>query len=124
MKTYREPMSISSSYHGAMTHESLWTRFINWCAAQEEKRMFWLAIGVAGHGCVITVLTVLAIVTSGNLTYLWPFVIAAMTSCLVVNLAALPTKITIPVSFFSVLIDVVIIGICISNGINLNSIFA
>ena len=124
MKTYREPLSISSSYHGAMAHESLWTRFINWCTAQEEKKMLWLAIGLAGHGCVITILTLMAIMLSGNPVILWPFAMAAMASCLIVNLAALPTKITIPVFFFSVLIDLVIIGICISNGINMNSIFA
>jgi hypothetical protein len=38
-----------------------------------------------------------------------------MTMCVIVNLAALPTKITIPVLFFSLLIDVVIIGMCIAN---------
>ena len=91
---------------------------------RKKKRMLWLAIAVAGHGCVITILTILAIMFSGNSTFLWPFAMAAMVSCLVVNLAALPTKITIPVFFFSVMIDAVIIGICIANGINLNSIFA
>jgi len=123
MKTYREPLAISSSYQHERTHTSLWTRFINWCAAQEEKRLLWLAIGLAGHGCVITILTIFAILFSGNPTYLWPFAMAAMVSCLVVNLAAMPTKITIPVFFLSVLIDLVIIGICMANGININSIF-
>jgi hypothetical protein len=41
-----------------------------------------------------------------------------MGACLVVNLAALPTKITIPVFFISVLIDLVIIISCIVIGLN------
>jgi hypothetical protein len=45
----------------------------------------------------------------GNSPLLWAFAIAAMTMCVVTNLAALPTKITIPVFFLSVLIDVLLI---------------
>ena len=123
MKTYKEPLSISSSYQQVETHVSAWTRFINWCAAQEEKRLLWLAIALTGHGCVITIITLFAIVFSGNNPMYWPFAMAAMVACLVVNLAALPTKITIPVFFLSVLIDLTLIVLCISNGINLNSIF-
>src|SRR5204862_6898381 len=122
--TYRQTMSISYHYHGAIKQEALWTRFINRSTDQEEKKMLWLASGLAGHGCVLTILTLLAIMLSGNPVILWPFAMAPIASCLIVNLAALPTKITIPVFFFSVLIDLVIIGICISNGINMNSIFA
>ena len=123
MKTYKEPISISSSYHEVQTHVSLWSRFINWCATQEEKRFLWLGLALVGHGCVITILTLFAIMFSGNNLIFWPFVMVAMVACLVVNLAALPTKITIPVFFLSVLIDAAIFAICIANGINLNSIF-
>jgi hypothetical protein len=49
---------------------------------------------------------------------LWAFVIAAMTMSLVTNLAALPTKITIPVFFFSLMIDVAVIINCIAFMIN------
>ena len=41
----------------------------------------------------------------------WGMAIGAMAIALVANLAAMPTKITIPVFFFSVLIDIVVIVI-------------
>jgi hypothetical protein len=123
MKTYREPLSISSSYQRTDTRVSVWSRFVNWCETQEEKRLLWLAIALAGHGCVITIITLFAIVFSGNNPVYWPFAMVAMVACLVVNLAALPTRITIPVFFLSVLIDLTLIVLCISDGINLNSIF-
>jgi hypothetical protein len=39
----------------------------------------------------------------------WPIAIAAMAASLITNLAALPTRITIPTLFISVLIDVAIV---------------
>jgi hypothetical protein len=54
-----------------------------------------------------------AVVLAGNHFIFWPFVIGAMASTLLVNLAAMPTKITIPVFLFSVLVDLVIIISCI-----------
>ena len=122
MKTYKDPISITSSYTEQSSHVSLCRRFNAWCENQEEKRLLWLAIALTGHGCVITILTIFAIVFSGNHMIFWPFVMGAMVSCLIVNLAALPTKITIPVFFVSVLIDLTIIALCIANGIDLNSI--
>ncbi|OSZ79782.1 hypothetical protein CAP36_00520 [Chitinophagaceae bacterium IBVUCB2] len=98
---------------------SLWKRFINWADKQEENRFGWTAFSIAGHGCVFTVITVAMILFTGNNFMLWPFAIGAMAICLVANLAALPTKITIPILFFSVLIDLVIIGICLSYGFDM-----
>lgn len=95
---------------------SLTDRFFAWCHAQEENRLLWLGIIVGGHGCVITPLTLLFIMLAGNPAIMWPFAIAAMTMALVVNLAALPTKITIPIFFFSLLIDLFIIINCIAIG--------
>jgi hypothetical protein len=123
MKPYREPLSISSSYREPYAHVSLWNRFINWCAEQEERRFLWLGLAIVGHGCVITILTLFGIMFSGNNLTFWLLVMSVMVACLVVNLAALPTKITIPVFFISVLIDVTILALCIAHGINLNSIF-
>jgi hypothetical protein len=61
-----------------------------------------------------------AVVLAGNHFIFWPFVIGAMGATLLVNLAAMPTKITIPVFFFSVLIDLVIIISCVAIGFNVN----
>ncbi|MGQ0737894.1 MAG: hypothetical protein ACT4OJ_02435 [Bacteroidota bacterium] len=102
------------------SHLSLWKRFIHWADGQEKYRFGWTAGILAGHGCVATVITMAAIVFTGNHFILWPFAIAAMAACVVVNLAAMPTKITIPVFFFSLLVDLALIAICIANGFDIS----
>lgn len=98
------------------TKVSVWKKFIGWCVGQEKYRLGWLAAAITLHGCVLTILTMFAVVLAGNHFIFWPFVIGAMGITLITNLAAMPTKITIPVFFFSVLIDLVIIISCISIG--------
>lgn len=115
--------TYSASYSKSTTHIPAWKKFINWTKQQEKNRLLWLAIAVAGHGCFFTIVTIAAILLSGNSFFLWPFAIAAMVMTLVTNLAALPTKITIPVFFLSLVIDVILIAICISNGFDINSTF-
>jgi hypothetical protein len=99
--------------------KSIITRFINWCKGQEKNRLGWLGAILAIHGCVTTPITLFAIILSG--TY-FPFYIAALVAmgmAVVTNLAAMPTKITIPVFFLSILIDIAIIIGCTSIGFNL-----
>jgi hypothetical protein len=98
------------------TTENIWKKFISWAEAQDKNRFLWLSLAIIGHGCVLTIMTMLAIIFSGNNFIFWPFAIAAMTAAVVSNLAALPTKITIPVFFFSILIDLIIIVNCILIG--------
>ena len=102
--------------------KSLSTRFFEWCHAQEEQRLLWLGIILFTHGCVITPLTILFVVLAGNSLVLWPFIIGAIAMSLIVNLAALPTRITIPVFFLSLLIDFVVIINCIGHGLDLSAI--
>lgn len=100
------------------SRESYFKKFIRWAEGQEENRFGWTAFAIAGHGCVFTILTVVAILYTGNNFIFWPFAIAAMATSLVSNLAAMPTKITIPILFASVLADLVIIVLCLSHGID------
>jgi len=111
--------AYAPSYSKAAAKKTLWEKFINWADSQEENRFGWTAFTLAGHGCFFTIVTVATILLTGNNFIFWPFAIAAMTIPLIVNLAALQTKITIPVLFFSVLVDLVIIALCISNGFEL-----
>ena len=117
--------TLEHAYQPALSNTanrtSLWKKFINWADQQQENSFSWTAISIAGHGCVFTIATVATILLTGNNFIFWPFAIAAMTACLVVNLAALPTKITIPVLFFSLLIDLAIIAICVTNGFDLQA---
>ena len=98
------------------TTVSPWKKFIDWCDGQEKYRLGWLATSLSLHGCVLTILSMFAVVLAGNHFIFWPFIIGAMGITLVVNLAAMPTKITIPVFFFSVLVDLVIIISCLAIG--------
>jgi len=98
------------------TTVSPWKKFITWCDGQEKYRLGWLATSLSLHGCVLTILAMFAVVLAGNHFIFWPFIIGAMGITLIVNLAAMPTKITIPVFFFSVLVDLVIIISCLAIG--------
>lgn len=99
---------------------SIWKKFITWCDSQEKYRFGWLAAALTLHGCVLTILTMFAVVLAGNHFVFWPFVIGAMGITLIVNLAAMPTKITIPVFFLSVLVDLTIIIACVAIGFDIN----
>ncbi len=113
--------TYSHSYDTSVTKVSSWKKFIAWCDGQEKNRFGWLAASLTLHGCVFTIITVFAIMLAGNNFIFWPFAIGAMGMTLVVNLAAMPTKITIPVFFFSVLIDLVIIISCLVIGFDINN---
>jgi len=113
--------SISHSYDRPVSHGNLWNRFMGWTNKQEENRFGWSAAILMGHGCVFTVITVMAILFTGNHFIFWPFAIGAMAACLVVILSAMPTRIIIPVFFLSLLVDLVIIIICLTYGFDLGA---
>jgi hypothetical protein len=102
------------------TRISVWKKFIDWCISQEKYRLGWLAAAITLHGCVLTIFTMFAVVLAGNHFIFWPFIIGGMGITLVVNLAALPTRITIPVFLFSVLVDLAIIISCIAIGFDVS----
>ncbi len=110
-------MEITQTYAPVATNTTttvpVYKRFINWCAAQEENRLAWVAAIIFSHGCIITPLTLLFVMLSGNSFVFWPFVIGAMGASLIANLAAMPTKWTLPVYFLGILVDIVIILQCI-----------
>ena len=115
--------TITPSYTETHYRYSLWKQFITWAKGQEENRLLWLAVAIIGHGCIITIMTMLAIIFSGNHFVFWPFAIAAMSITVVSNLAALPTRITIPIFFISILIDVAIIIGCIVIGFDSTGVY-
>lgn len=105
--------TLTPAFSHSTTEKNIWKRFINWADSQEEYRFGWTAFAIAGHGCVFTVITVAVILATGNNFIFWPFAIGAMAASLITNLAAMPTKITIPTLFFTVLIDIAIIATCL-----------
>lgn len=107
--------TIQHSYSPALLRterkQSALSRFFEWCNGQERFRFGWVATIIAIHGCVLAPITVLAIALGTNHIAYWGVAIGAMAMALVANLAAMPTKITIPVFFFSILLDIVLIVI-------------
>jgi hypothetical protein len=88
-------------------------RFMNWVRKEEPNRIGWAAFALMAHGCVITPLTIAMIIISGNFFPFWILAILAMAVTLITNLAALPTRYTIPVFFLSILTDLLIIVSCL-----------
>jgi hypothetical protein len=110
--------SYTPAYSTSVKSPSILLRFINWCNGQEKYRFGWLAVMLTIHGCVLTPITVLTITLGGNSMLLWGLAIGAMAMPLIVNLAAMPTKITIPVFFFSILLDIVVVTTSIVYALN------
>ena len=97
---------------------SVFQAFFTWCQMQEKNRFMWLGIILAIHGCLLTPLTIMTVVFAGNNLTLFMLATTAMAMALVTNLAALPTKVTIPTFILSILIDLGIIAACFFAGFN------
>jgi hypothetical protein len=123
MATTTYHSSIATNYTQKVSGTSVFTKFLNWCKEQQENRLLWLGLALVGHGCILTPITVFAIALSGNSLSLLMLTLVAMILTLVTNLAAMPTKITIPVFIFSVIVDISILIACTSIGFNLAKVF-
>jgi hypothetical protein len=105
--------TISTSYSEVSSKASVWTRFMNYCKGQEKNRLLWLGVILAAHGCILTPITVMVTFIGGAHFPLFMAGMIAMGIALVTNLAAMPTKVTIPAFALSILVDVVIILSCV-----------
>ena len=93
---------------------SIMSRFFSWVSRQEENRLTWLAIALVVHGCIITPFTAMTVMATTQNFALFMTAMASMTLTVVTNLAALPTRITIPSFLLSVIIDLIIVGLSFS----------
>lgn len=114
-------MSTTISHTISIPHESkgfprsLFSRFLNWSAEQQENRIAIAGIGLLILGCFFTPLTVMAVTLSGTNKLLVIPAIIAMEMTLVTNLATMPTKITIPVFLLGLAMDISIVIISMFN---------
>lgn len=104
---------ITNNVSNETANVPVFNKFLQWSAAQDKNRFGWLAGALATHGCVLTPITLFAIVLGGNEFVFWIIALVAMGASLVTNLSAMPTKITIPTFFISVVIDISIIAACL-----------
>lgn len=110
--------TIHTSYSEISTHSSLWARFQSFCKNQEDNRLIWLGVILAVHGCVLTPITVVATLFAGPNFVLFMTAMVAMGIALVTNLAAMPTKVTIPAFALSIVIDLAILVTCIVEAVS------
>lgn len=111
----------SSAQYRSENRVSLLSRFMTWSNAQQSNRLLWLGVILSFHGCILTPLTVMAVLLAGTNLTLFVVAIVAMGMSLVTNLAAMPTKITLPVFALSILIDLIVIAIAMAHGFNIAS---
>src|SRR5262245_9902095 len=84
-------------------------KFLAFSEKQQQNKLGWIAFILAAQICALVPLTLLAISANGDHFVLWIPVIISSFATGMVNLAGLPTKITIPIFLISVLIDVFVI---------------
>jgi hypothetical protein len=109
MSTTTYNQTLTGNYTHSQSHASVIKNFFTWCNGQQHNNLLWAGIAVAGHGCVITPLTIMVVAFAGMNLTLFILAIIGMCMCLVTNLAAMPTRVTIPVFFLSLLIDLGIV---------------
>ena len=108
-------MSTTISHSISITHEStgsvrlLVSKFLTWCADQQENRLAWQGIGLLVFSCFLTPLSVLIMSLTGANLFFILVALVAMEVTLVLDLTAMPTKITIPAFFLGALADITII---------------
>lgn len=112
---------VSNNYVQAAARTPFLKRFMKFCKNQEKNRLMWLGIALAGHGCVLTPITIMAVLLAGTNFVLLMAALVAMAISLVTNLAAMPTKITIPAFILSIIIDIAIIIACFAIGLDISN---
>ena len=102
----------SYQYHMSVSKKSIFSRFIQWAADQEkDNHIGWVGATVTSMTAVFFPLTMVIILYNGSG---FGLIIAAMVSLVLVvvtNLAAMPTKYTIPAYFIGIMIDIVAIAL-------------
>jgi len=86
-------------------------RFLQFATDQQPNNFGWVSVSLLAQACFFAPITILCILFNGNLLGLWiPFVLTFVI-IEILNLTAMPTKITIPVFFAGAVIDVIIIAL-------------
>jgi hypothetical protein len=101
------------NYH-VKPHANIFKKLLTWCEAQQDDRLLWLAVTCfAQIGMTLPATAYFILFFGGNNLLLWIIMTAANVPVLVLNLAALPTKTTLPLIFFGWLTQAIIIMYCV-----------
>lgn len=115
--------TFQSAYADTPVKTSVIAHFSNWCEKQQSKRLFWLGLALGLQGCVLLPLSMMASLLAGTNLVLLLMTFASIVMNVIVNLAAMPTKITIPVFFLGILIDIAVIISALSIGMDFHRLF-
>ena len=114
-------LTHNTTHYTVKKDASLFSKFITWSDTQQGNRLLWPGLILCLHGCVLTPLTVMAVLLAGTNLILFMVTIVAMGISLVSNLAAMPTKITIPLFVLSIIMDLVVVGFALAHGLDIAS---
>lgn len=114
---------VTTSYNNKLIKRNNIARFFAWCASQEEKRLMWIGITLPLQACIFAPATLAIALLAGIHFSLFIPIIAALVLTFITNLAALPTKITIPVFFLAVLVDIGVMIAAFAMGADLTKLF-
>ena len=102
------PVPAASKRNSDVLH-----RFMNWCEKQEESRILWMVLTYLGQiGLALPCTMAAVIFLGGNNFNLIMLTCLINVPVLAINLAAQPTKITLPALFFALLADAIIVVSC------------
>lgn len=107
------PNVLQSAFHIPRSYgvkkPSFIQKFLSWSRAQQHDHFMWIGIGLAVQGCALAPISLYFVSLVGMNLALFCVVLTAMAMVVVTNLAALPTRITIPVLVASAIIDLGVI---------------
>jgi hypothetical protein len=104
--TYNSAYEI---YSVETVHKNLLTRFLTWAKSEEKNRIAWMGISITTMSAVFFPITMSAILFNGAIFKLIIGSIFSLALVVIANLAALPTKYTIPAFIAGIIIDIVLI---------------
>lgn len=108
---HRTPVQTTAPLPLTARKNNYLKRFLQFAENQQPNSFGWLAVALFAQGCLLAPVTILAIVQNGNSLGLWMACILTFVITEVTNLAAMPTKITIPVFFAGAIIDLAVIAL-------------
>jgi hypothetical protein len=123
MNTITYLPAASPKLEKAISGKNIIHRFIGWCDTQEPRRLMWTGIILPAQACIFAPLTFIVAMFAGIHFALFIPVIAVLVITFISNLAALPTKITIPVFISGILIDITIMIVALTMGGSVERLF-
>ena len=99
----------TSGHHHRISEHPIARKFIAWCEGEQQHQLFWNGLAFAGHGWLLTPVTLTIIFFLNGPAILLYIAALVMVITLIVNLTSMSTKITIPVFILSIVIDLILI---------------